>query len=173
MFSNNNSICQNKSCQDEILELKNKITEHENEIKEKKDVYRRALIRNFGLDCMIEDLEEQLEKGCYQQFESQISKATIKLLQSIPLSKSNDCKFVTAVLRDLYAGNIEVLKTTSATGRGADKLSIPDEKYGNIRKIFDTRMEYASKYASDDGERRKNLNKCIKSAIETINRSML
>lgn len=172
-----NCMCDKTSCQDEVQQLKKQISEHENEIKKQKDVYRSSLIRNFGLDCMIEDLEQQIDANVqmamYTNFESQISKQTIMLLQSFNLTNSDDCKFVTAILRDLYGDNILLLQTTTVSGRGIDKIPIPSGKFNLIEKFFDARLEYSSKYEPNHLERKKNLNKLLKSAIETINRSVV
>lgn len=88
------------------------------------------------------------------------------------LVKVDDCKFVTAVLRDIFSTEISSLLNMTATGRGVDKTAIPEKQYEIIEQIYNKRMEYATKYESDVDDRKKSLNKNIKSALDTIKRSV-
>lgn len=164
-------MCQNKCCEDEIEQLKKQITSHENQIKEKEETYRQALVHNWELDCVIENMEDELRTKWYKQFEMEVSTKIMLQLQAFSLSKVDDCKFVTTILRGIFAENIEQLKNMTATGRGNEKSAIPPEKFEIIEKFYIERMVLATKNGEPDViERTKLLNKNLKNALETINR---
>lgn len=150
------------------------IAECEKQNRQIKDEYRTALIANLQLDVQIDNLEDQLEEVRYVDFEECIAKETLEALRDFKDTKEYDCKFVTAALRYIYRDNIEVLQKKTATNwsKNEAKTPISPEKRHLVEQLFAQRMQYASEHEVT-AERKKFLNKHIKSAIETINKGYM
>lgn len=163
--------CTNSLCQQQIEQLKDQITAIENEIKEEKEKYRNVLISNLQMDVSIDELEKKTKNKRYLEFGNELSKGTIHILNSLRSLKDDDSKFLNILIRDLYKENIGVLQTTTISGRSHnnDKTPMSQSKSDLINKLFEKRLQYATEDGEVVGQRKKNLNKLIKTAIESIN----
>lgn len=176
MFGAGNKVesencCANDACRKQIKDLADEIAAVTNEIKGEKEKYRRVLISNLQMDVNIDALEKQLKNERFSEFAQSLSDATIRILRSYTSSKTDDCKFVMSIIRDLYKENIDELQMITASGRSknCDKKSISPEKADLINKIYYKRMQHAIEDGEVISKRQKCLNNLIKSAIETIN----
>lgn len=160
-----NNECDNEKCHAEINRIKSEISNVEKKISEEKDKYNGALILNLKKDITIEKLSQQLEKMTYNEFQNDFSVEAIANFKSIDQSQAKDTTFILTALKDLYAEDLTKLKERTYSGRR--KKPVTPMKIKVLEKLFAKRIQNDP----DKEIRGKSLGKCIKNAIETINRN--
>lgn len=156
-------------CKEEIQQLKDEIALCEAERKELKGNYFDMLVENLKKDVEIAEMEKQIQPSILDGYEDKFPTDSIEQIRLIGFTKEEDSAFVLAVMRGLYDGNLDVLSKKTVTGRSKDeeKEAISPEKMSIMKHLFDKRVDANS---IDRTERKKKINKHIKSAIESINK---
>lgn len=154
-------------CQEEIEKLKSEILSCETERKKLKTKYFDLLMENLQKDVEIEDIEKKFGSSIFDEFKNDIASDSIDKLSIIEFGEKNDSKFVLTVVRGLYQERLEDLSRKTVTGRSKNKATkepISPSKMAIITKIFEKRV----RGSSNSIERKKNINKHIKKAIQNI-----
>lgn len=155
------------SCQKQIEQLKSEISSCEAERKKLKNEYFDLLMVNLQKDVEINEMEKKTGSSTFDEFKNDLSSEAIDKLSIIGSEEKYDSKFILTVVRDLYGGKLNELSKKSVTGRAKvenTKESITPTKMTIITKIFEKRVSGSSKGI----ERKKNVNKHIKTAIQNI-----
>lgn len=157
--------CSNENCHNDIENLQSQIVELERKIMQAKDAYHEALTKNLKKDIVIEKLEDQSKNLRFSTFHENLSVETIDELRSIPNSENKDSAFISKAMKDLYREDLSKLKRKTYSGR--KKEAMTPEKVKILQELFKERIE------SDPNkvERQNKFGKCIKNAIENINKS--
>lgn len=157
-------------CQEQIRELKAQISLSEAKRKELKAKYFDLLTENLKKDVQIADIEKKIRPNIFHGFENQFSTDSIERLHLIGFAQKEDSAFVLAVMRGLYGGRLDVLSNKTVCGHSKDetKQPITPAKISIIRNLFHKRLERDS---INSAERKKKINRHIKSAIENINKT--
>lgn len=135
--------CEN--CDEELRLIDNQINELKLRAKDTRDRYITLLAENLKRDYTLSELKKKLHLEIsstihkYKTFEPILGKDNVNSLRMINLNKSKDSTFVLTMIRILYDGLDELLKTTSLTGRKG-KQKIPPDKVDLIRLIFKERL---------------------------------
>lgn len=152
------------SCETEVKAMENEAALLEKEYDELKKKYYNALLENLKKDVEIEALEESLQSK-YRKFSDILPENTLKVLRSLENTKSKDSKFILTALRGLYADRMDELKNINLSGiskKNEDKRPMTPEKQDSLRQMLRER--------TNDSERVSQINRLIKTAIETINK---
>lgn len=161
----NDTDCSNEQCHAEIENLKKKIVECEKEISKGKDQYQHFLIQNLKKDLTIEDLKSQLKNNPYQKFNNNFSVEGLQSLTKMDQSAKKDSKFILTAMKDIYRDNLKRLEGKTYSGR--KKEQITPKKLEVLRTVFNERLKNLPNYE----ERNSNFRKCVKNAIENINKT--
>lgn len=159
--------CTNEKCHTEILRLEHDISQYEAEILEAKDLYHKLLVANLEKDVTIEELQQQLKKSAYVQFNDKLTYETIEMLKSLNDLPRQDSTFIFIAVKDLYHNNLHRLVEKTYSGRKKEPMT--PEKKNVLSALFAERL----KDLPNSAERMKNFGKCVKAAIDNINKSKL
>lgn len=124
-------------------------------------------------DIQIESLRKKTvtcekSKVLFQHFESNINLVNLKALRSVPIGQKNDSKFITLLLRILYADNLSTLSQRNVSGR--NKLPITPTKKQIIDGIFKERIIAEETNIVQVELREKSVNTLLGDAILNIAR---
>lgn len=109
-------------------------------------------------------MKEQLTKYTFNEFRGTLKDETIDTLKALDDSQKKDSTFVLTAIKDLYSNDLLRLKNKTYSGR--KKEPITPEKLKVLRDLFTVRMNSIP----NNRERQTNFGRCIKAAIENINR---
>lgn len=157
-------VCQSVSCGKEIDELENEKAQYVKKIKEMKQKYHAALIENLKKDVIIGRLLDRKEH-CFDNFKAEFSFEALESLRKHGNSPSADSSFILTAIRDLYKGNINLLKNISFTNRSKSKTQMSPQKRTVLQRIYDERMKYLDEIGANVKERKNKLSLHIKIAI--------
>lgn len=157
-------------CKNEIQKLKDKIALCEAERKKMKAKYFDLLTENLKKDVEITEMEKKIHPSIFDGFENEFSTDSMEQIRLIELVQEEDSAFVLAAMRGLYDGKLDVLSKKTVTGRSkiGGKEPISPEKLSIIKTLFNKRVEINS---INSIERKKKINKHVKTAIENINKA--
>lgn len=159
--------CINGKCHTEIQRLNHEISEYEEKVLAAKDKYHQSLVTNLKKDVMIQDLENQLKKLDYSKFKGVLTDEAITVLRSFNVSRKKDSIFISTAVKDIYRNDLHRLAGKTFSGR--TKQPMTPEKKKVLSALFTERV----KNLSDSAERMRKLAKCVKAAIDNINKSKL
>lgn len=153
------------SCEAEIKDMEHRTELVEKEHNELRKKYYNALVENFKKDREIESLEDQL-KPKYTSFEDILPEDTMQVIRSLKNTGAKDSKFILTALRGLYVGRLNDLKNINLSGRSKinNKKPMTPEKKTILKKLLKERT-------NNTDERVNQLNRYIKAAIESINKT--
>lgn len=129
-----------------------------------KKKYHEVLVSNLKKDFQIEQMKEQLTKYSFNELRGTLKDETIDTLKALEDSQKKDSTFVLTAIKDLYSNDLLRLKNKTYSGR--KKEPITPEKLKVLRDLFTVRMNSIP----NNRERQTNFGRCIKAAIENINR---
>lgn len=152
----------------EIQTLQNEYEKLKCAITSNQKKYHEALILNLKKDLEIRSLKKKLKDGQFNQFNEILPQETIKKLNAIDTAENKDSHFILNVIRGLYKDDLDKLKLKSYSGRGTNKQPMSPDKVRAVDCLFSQRLQLLGE---QELERKKNMGKHIKTAIENINKS--
>lgn len=155
-------------CQEEFAELEHQLDEINVKLKEKKDVYQKALVENLKKDLQIGELEKKIESSLYSEFKPYFSEYNLNRLRHTDISSKFDSKFISIAMDGLYSGNPDILSKKTVSGRSNNnkKEAVSPEKKEILENLFSKRLDKVP--AKECNERSRNLNKLIKNKIDNV-----
>lgn len=154
-------------CQNKILSLKENLEKLKIESKKLKGQYAELLIENLQKDIIIRNRKQQIENCSYGDFKGIFSDECLDKLKAFGNSQKKDSPFIAIALKDLYHGNVDVIKQKGLTcGSTSTEISaISPQKLTILNRLYARRLSYIPSEEVDDF-RKKNLNKLIRNAID-------
>lgn len=160
-------------CQGKIDLLTENLAKLNIESKNLKGQYNQLLIENLQKDVIIRNLKQKLEAQYkYGEFNGVFSAACLDKLRATGNSQVEDSSFISNALKDLYHGDVGILKEKTLTSRSNDsnKKAISPQKLDTLSRLYEQRLSYIPNDEVNDN-RRKNLNKLIRNAIDNAKKS--
>lgn len=164
-------VCNDMRCRTETDAIRMQIFECERKINEGKERYHQLLVLNLKKDVAIEELKQRLADSLYENFNDVLSRESISKLRALGNEQKDDSTFVLSIVTDLYKDDLSRLQNKSFSGSKKTSPMTP-QKVDKIQKLFGERMNHIEKSMSVTADRKSNIGKLIKNAIESINKKV-
>lgn len=176
--------CDNAECEKEKEEMKKKISELKEQINKIADAIDYCQTVILEEDAEIINLQADSTQCSttngprmnFEFFSDSFDRDQLNHLKTISSTERGDSTFVCAVLKFLYAENLESVRSKTACGKATigqgQKAMMSPEKKRVVQEIYDERLSSVAINSKEKEIRGKKLNKFINDAFTNIAKSV-